>query len=194
MRKTWRLRGGSDTLIVVRRSDLSNDEKTTVDHSFLAANLDRWLADPLSRRDLLDMCGSLGGSATIRSNLISVRDLHRYVKPHLEKAFQRGDLVALRTPRAIGDIGAPTVAVATPAAKRPSVAPQAKEKTSWVEIELVDEEGNPVSEEKYRIELPNGSIREGFLDSSGYVLLGGIDPGLCKVSFPNLDAETWERA
>ncbi|MBI1926572.1 hypothetical protein HYR99_20305 [Candidatus Poribacteria bacterium] len=73
-------------------------------------------------------------------------------------------------------------------------APAAEEKTSWVEIELVDEEGNPVAGEKYRIELPDGSIKEGVLNSQGWARVGNIDPGTCKISFPNFDANEWEPA
>ena len=64
---------------------------------------------------------------------------------------------------------------------------------TFIEIELLDEEGNPVPKEKYKIELPDGAIREGRLDPSGRVLVDGIDRGTCKVSFPNLDAKDWRR-
>jgi len=66
------------------------------------------------------------------------------------------------------------------------------EKKSWVEIELVDEEGNPVPGEKYRIELPDGKIAEGTLDEKGFARVSGIDPGTCKVTFPRLDKDAWE--
>jgi hypothetical protein len=75
------------------------------------------------------------------------------------------------------------------------VAPAAIEKrTSWIEIELVDEEGRPVARERYRVELPGGSIREGRLDVNGLARIDGIEPGTCKISFPDLDARKWQRA
>lgn len=67
----------------------------------------------------------------------------------------------------------------------------AEETTSWVEIELVDEDGNPVAGENYLLELPDGSVKEGVLDSNGQVRVDGIDPGTCKISFPNMDANEW---
>jgi hypothetical protein len=63
----------------------------------------------------------------------------------------------------------------------------------WIEIELVDEKNQPVSGEEYRIELTDGSVAEGTLDSQGKARHDGIPPGSCKVTFPNLDKEAWER-
>lgn len=66
-----------------------------------------------------------------------------------------------------------------------------KENTSWIEIEMLDEEDVPVSGEKYEIELPDGSIAKGTLDGNGFARVDGVKPGECKVSFPELDKEAW---
>lgn len=55
---------------------------------------------------------------------------------------------------------------------------------TWVEIRLVDPEGRPVPGAKYRIELPDGEVLEGTLDEDGLAGVDGIDPGDCKVTFP----------
>jgi type VI secretion system secreted protein VgrG len=68
-----------------------------------------------------------------------------------------------------------------------------KQKKSWIEIELVDEAGQPVPGERYRITLPDGTtIADGSLDEKGCARVSGIDPGTCKVTFPNLDKEAWQ--
>ncbi|MBC7927679.1 MAG: type VI secretion system tip protein VgrG [Bryobacteraceae bacterium] len=68
-----------------------------------------------------------------------------------------------------------------------------KEKKSWIEIKLLDEEGNPVPGEAYKITLPDGStVADGTLDDKGFARVDNIDPGNCKVTFPNLDEEAWE--
>ena len=70
-----------------------------------------------------------------------------------------------------------------------------EKKKSWIEIELVDEEDNPVPGEKYRITLPDGkTLAEGRLDDKGFARVDGIDPGTCKITFPDLDKEAWEKA
>jgi type VI secretion system secreted protein VgrG len=66
------------------------------------------------------------------------------------------------------------------------------EEKSWIEIELVDEEDNPVPGEKYRITLPNGKVAQGTLDHEGFARVEGIDPGTCQITFPELDKEAWE--
>lgn len=68
-----------------------------------------------------------------------------------------------------------------------------EDKTSWIEIEMVDEEDNPVPGERYKITLPDGSVAEGTLDNNGFARVQGFDKGDCKVSFHDLDKEAWEK-
>jgi len=70
----------------------------------------------------------------------------------------------------------------------------ATKKTDWIEIKLVDQEGKPVPGEKYRVELPDGSTRQGVLNSQGVAWEGNLDPGTCKITFPDLDGTEWRRA
>jgi hypothetical protein len=68
-----------------------------------------------------------------------------------------------------------------------------KEELSWIEVELLDSQDNPVPGERYRIETPDGTVAEGTLDKDGFVRLEGIKPGTCKVSFPGYDGRSWEK-
>jgi type VI secretion system secreted protein VgrG len=74
-----------------------------------------------------------------------------------------------------------------------SATPSASQTGHWVEIELLDEAGKPVPGEHYQIELPDGSTTEGTLDSQGQARVDGIDPGNCKISFPNIDKKSWRK-
>jgi uncharacterized Zn-binding protein involved in type VI secretion len=56
---------------------------------------------------------------------------------------------------------------------------------------LQDEDGTPMSDIKYEITLPDGSVRKGSTDSNGKISITGIPPGTCKVSFPDLHADEW---
>jgi len=70
-----------------------------------------------------------------------------------------------------------------------------EEKKSWIEIELVDEDDNPIPGERYKVTLPDGkTVAEGTLDENGFARVDGIDPGNCKITFPNLDKDAWEKA
>lgn len=69
-----------------------------------------------------------------------------------------------------------------------------EEEKTWIEIELVDEDDNPIPGERYEIELPDGSVARGTLDNNGFARVEGIDPGTCQITFPELDQEAWEKA
>jgi hypothetical protein len=77
----------------------------------------------------------------------------------------------------------------SPATQR---APEQKQEKSWVEIMLVDLEGNPVPGVRYRITTPDGEVREGSLNEHGQAGYYQIDPGNCKITFPDLDKEAWD--
>lgn len=68
-----------------------------------------------------------------------------------------------------------------------------EEKKSWVEIKLVDEKNKPVPGEAYKITLPDGKVlATGTLDENGFARVDGIDPGNCKVTFPNMDKSLYK--
>jgi hypothetical protein len=58
----------------------------------------------------------------------------------------------------------------------------------WVEVELLDEEGEPVAGERCRIVLPNGAERFDHTDRNGLVRVDHTIAGQCTISFPDLDA------
>lgn len=65
---------------------------------------------------------------------------------------------------------------------------------SWIVIELRDDHGRPVPQERYRVVLPDGKSVEGALDSRGRVRIEGFDPGSCRVTFPDRDAADWKHS
>jgi hypothetical protein len=66
------------------------------------------------------------------------------------------------------------------------------DKKHWIQIEMLDKEGRPVKGEDFKLSLPDGTVIEGSLDDRGRSRFGGIDPGSCTVTFPNLDKDSWE--
>jgi type VI secretion system secreted protein VgrG len=62
-------------------------------------------------------------------------------------------------------------------------------------VELVDDAGKPVPGEKVRVTLPDGStVAEGTTDEKGLFKVTNIDPGQCKVTFPDMEKEAWKPA
>jgi hypothetical protein len=68
------------------------------------------------------------------------------------------------------------------------------EEQTWIEIELVDPNGLPASNERYKLELPDGSVKWGRLNREGKARVERLQPGSCKVTFPDRDEESWDIA
>lgn len=66
--------------------------------------------------------------------------------------------------------------------------------TSWIEIQLVDEAGEPVSGERCRVKLANGRTVRSVTNAEGMIRLESIAEGICEVTFERLDAEAWQPA
>lgn len=115
------------------------------------------------------------------------------------KAVQLAEIADNAKPGSLGNYKSQRAAMspaAAAAAEAPSHDPNSeenKQKKAWIEIVLEDEAGKPVPGEAYRITLPDGAtLAEGTLDEKGFARVDCIDPGTCKVTFPNLDKDAWE--
>lgn len=100
----------------------------------------------------------------------------------LALTIERGRLTALERRRSSPQ---PT-GLATKPTPPPEPEPPPPPKKTWVEFVLLDEEGVPVPEEKYSVELPDGSTKEGSLDADGKVRIDDIEDGTCWVTFPEI--------
>lgn len=88
---------------------------------------------------------------------------------------------------------APAGVAVQPCGSAPPDSTVSSEKTHWIAIELVDEMGKHVPYEEYVITLPDGTEVVGTLDKKGRAKVKGIDPGNCRVAFPNIDKEIWNK-
>lgn len=75
-----------------------------------------------------------------------------------------------------------------------TVTPCPKSKPShWLEIELLDDVGQPVADEEFKVVLPDGQVVRGFLDDKGRERIAPVTvAGNCRVSFPALDGKDWK--
>ncbi len=72
----------------------------------------------------------------------------------------------------------------------------ATKETTWIEIELVDEEGGAVPYESYEITAPDEATTfGGHLDQNGRARhsIPGESGETCQITFPHLDFRAWER-
>jgi hypothetical protein len=110
----------------------------------------------------------------------------------LREALLSGRLQAYRIETKLGHWGHFDEAEA-PAPKETK---PAKAETTWIAIRLQDDAKppKPVPFKRYRVTLPDRSVREGMLDANGYARIDGIDPGECMVAFPDFHGEDWRPA
>ena len=67
------------------------------------------------------------------------------------------------------------------------------QESHWVEIQLQDENGQPVPGEPYVVTLPNGEVVQGTLDDNGFARIAVFaEAGDCTVNFPNIDSDAWQ--
>jgi peptidoglycan hydrolase-like protein with peptidoglycan-binding domain len=72
--------------------------------------------------------------------------------------------------------------------------PLTDKKKTWVEFELLDKNKHPVKGLNFEVTLPDGIIEKGALSEKGSFRKDGIDPGTCRVRFPDLDGREWAKA
>ena len=73
----------------------------------------------------------------------------------------------------------------------PAAAKTAATELTWITIQLLGEDDEPIPNIRYRIDLPDGGTRDGRLDDKGLARVRGIEPGHCVVTFPELDEAAW---
>ena len=64
--------------------------------------------------------------------------------------------------------------------------------THFVKLRLLDEDGQPLADEMFRITAPDGTVFTGLTDAKGFGELQGLPAGQCQFEFPLLDRDTWE--
>ncbi len=98
MVRSWRLNGIAETYRVVRRSDSVPGSGIAITPYVALLNMNRWLTDPASRREMVSMYENVSGVGGPQASRLRGMDLQRYVKPALLEAFRRGDLLLFRVP------------------------------------------------------------------------------------------------
>lgn len=145
----------------------------------------RWLLEdgPRGRTTLLEIAAALDGHAA------SHRSSEGAALGVVRRGFADGRLRAYAQKHVGGGKGPEVI-------DPPNIEPPKEDKKTFVAVQLLSDEPEPrpVPFKRYRIVLPDESVREGQLDQLGRAVVTGIDPGTCKVSFPDFDAADWKAA
>jgi hypothetical protein len=80
------------------------------------------------------------------------------------------------------------------APNQPVVLPCPTDDPHWIEFELVDQDGNPVPGEPFRVRLPDQSLRTGKTNQEGKVRFECITAGEATVCYTGFDTKDWQGA
>jgi LysM repeat protein len=177
MPKKWFLGRGSLSFVVTRRRDLFPEEQMVLDPSMFSANVERWIADTLSRRTLLEMYESVGGGrVAVGPTKARGNDLWPKVRRHLERTFRSGELVILPVGQLMRLVEAPEKPTPPPTKAPPVV----EKKTTWIKFKVVDDQTSvPVLGVELEIKLPSGETMTSTTKSTGLIDITDIEPGVC---------------
>lgn len=186
----WRVPGRFSDYVILRGSSARGERiGEQVPEVFISSLMEGWLTSGPSRT-LHEIYESLGGTLPLG---LTVQERTRYnqrLKERLRDAFLFGELVAFEIKHPLPQ--AWPVAPVKPQPKFAEPEPEPEPERTFILIRLVDDEGNPVPGARYRVELPDGAVREGRLNSSGEARENYVVPGECKVTFPELEDSAWK--
>jgi hypothetical protein len=111
--------------------------------------------------------------------------------PALERAVERGELVAVVPARTRSSAPPTTGSQKIEAAPQPSDKPKSVVKKTWVSIQLIDDQKKPLAGAAFEIGNGDTVIKSGTLDEHGSAYLDGIPDGKYEVRFPELDGREW---
>ena len=181
MRRSWLVDLGGRKYLAIRREDLrENDQALTAAAAWKIIERFVYHPHPQDSGLLAALAQAASGSAHSSSfvNLAA-----------LQKAFTSGQMLLLMRNNQ------PTTVPAKSGAGE-SVADQikkAREVKTWVEFEVINAEGKPAANLRFRCMLPDGSLQEGTLDSRGRARYEPIDDGNCFFDLIDLDHDAWEK-
>lgn len=139
---------------------------------------------------------AMAGFRDLASNYGFLNGLHRLIDSevleHLSWLLETGRLIAVEC-RVLSRQGVLKDRPAVPGVpSRPRSAPVEEPTKTWVEIELLDHAGKPVPNQSYLVIVPEGVKKSGKLDARGRAKITDIDPGMCQISFPDIDGREWK--
>ena len=173
MSSYWRLSQPYDDIEIVALGADAPDNAEPIDAMFAAAAIARWI-EAHGPTDLSEREGRPLGYA----HITSLRDA---LLGGVLRAYRRRPIEQTHPPREQEEIDDEPIVVD-------------KDDASWIEIELVDMEDNPVGGERYILTLADGSEIAGTTSAAGFVRIPVAEAGQGQLTFPDLDKEAWEDA
>jgi hypothetical protein len=140
------------------------------------------MLDPINRARLRAMLASELGSTDIGR----MRD-HEVVD-QVAWRMMSGSFQLTRIPLAPAPVGG---AVIQKEEEESGPSAPLEDRSTWIAIQLIDAEDQPIPDVGYRLAMPNGNVRNGRLNGEGKARVVLSQGGACQVCFPELDQDAW---
>jgi hypothetical protein len=187
MKNRWQFRSPWEHITLVASCGASADERTSAMHPERALpRLRNSLlggSNAPNRRHLFEILSEIDG-LKVNSPLMSTV----WLQERLERAVRNGRLLAISSAFASGS---GILAKVEPETPPETDAPAQEKETTWIEIKLLDFNDKPLAGHPYKLELPDGTVREGKVGADGLARITGIDPGQCKLTWKRQTVETY---
>ncbi len=191
MRRQWRLRVQGVELRLIRYLEATPEERrTTIPPPTMCRLVRSWLAtvEVTGRKNFLRslLAESAGSYPQPRADLAGSLAA-------VDRLIRQGRFIGVPVQLPVG------YGILKEGAEPANLAPvepvrEERPELTWVEIELLDPQGEPIPNEAYALTLPDGVIRTGRLNSRGTARVEGIPAGTCQVQFPGIDGREWSPA
>jgi hypothetical protein len=159
------------------------DALSTVSPWEARALIATWAHDPAVRTIVRRAIAELGLLTWL--NDLQDKDANAWLVQQLDQGW----LYLRRTPRS--ELHVPLVPVSQ---EEEGESETPTEEDHFIEITVVDDDGNPVAGAAYSLKLPDRRILNGRTNQQGVIYIEGLDPGSCKLTLVGLDQTTWEQA
>jgi hypothetical protein len=149
---------------------------------FARQTVEELLRDPFNEYELRTLVETLFGVvAPTRAQLVD----------RLARALVDGELLLIPRQQASGWMvhTQPSEAESDSTESPP---PSTAEELTWISARLLDEDGEPIANVRYRVRTPDGSLRKGTTDDNGELRLDDVLEGTCDLTYVQLDEQPLE--
>ena len=182
---------GEFRLEVTRAGGLfpSLEEGVRAQRVWFFAQSELYHLSPVAIEAAIALCGELGSTRDWRSFRRLDHSLAQHLAQELELALLSGRLVLVEIPRVrAGGAGSEAKTLSdsqwTP---RPSAQEERASEGDWIELELLNQLGEPVAHRSFRVIQHQRVVREGTTNANGFARIEHLSPGACDIEFVDLD-------
>jgi hypothetical protein len=167
----------------------SAQERERVQRVWFFAQRELHSLSPVALETARELCAELGSTRDWRTSGRMEPLAAQSLAGHLELALLSGRLVLKQVPRIHAWGGAHEAKASSEAqwTPRPSAREERTSEGAWLELELLNQQGEPVANRRFRVIQHERVVREGMTNANGFARVESLSPGTCDIEFVDFD-------